>query len=172
MKLIFLSLFALTTAQFTTSCSTGSAITTTSNKTVAGENDINTAEQEILDYTNRERKKAGLPALTVNDKLTKAATDYARLMAKEGQLSHTVNGTTVVKRYAGLGYSWTYYAENVALNSVLDGQAAVEDMWMKSSGHRANILNKTITEIGVGIAYSKKTGYYYYCQDFGRPKSN
>jgi uncharacterized protein YkwD len=39
--------------------------------------------------------------------------------------------------------------------------------WMNSPGHRAHILDRGLSEIGVGIAVSG--GQYYFCQLFGAP---
>jgi uncharacterized protein YkwD len=73
-------------------------------------------------------------------------------------------------RFSAVGYAWKFIGENIAASSELDGRAAVEDQWMHSAGHRANILNAKYTEIGIGIVYSKKLNIYYYCEDFGQPR--
>src|SRR5439155_124611 len=43
--------------------------------------------------------------------------------------------------------------------------------WEKSSGHRKNLLDPDIFDIGIGVAKSAKSGRYYAVQDFGRHKS-
>jgi uncharacterized protein YkwD len=46
----------------------------------------------------------------------------------------------------------------------------VVDSWMHSRGHRANILNSTFTDMGVGYAVDR-TGRPYYVQVFATPLS-
>ena len=64
----------------------------------------------------------------------------------------------------GSGTRWRAAAENVAWGQ--QTPAAVMTDWMKSSGHRTNILNCSYTEIGVGVATSNGP---YWTQDFGTP---
>src|SRR5262249_11269618 len=45
------------------------------------------------------------------------------------------------------------------------------EAWKNSPGHRKNMLDPDVTETGVAIAHSDKSGYYYAVQMFGRPKS-
>lgn len=100
--------------------------------------------QEIIKLVNEERAKAGLPALSADDKAMK----YAQIRAKEitVSFSHTrPNG--LEKPFDEIGIM----NENIA-----DGNwgyttpAGVMERWMKSPGHRANILNKEAFAIGVG----------------------
>ena len=127
--------------------------------------------EKILESTNRARAKAGLPRVTLNSKLMRAASDYARSMKVNEQMSHYVKGQTLEDRIDAVGYPWRSIGENVALNSDLDGQFVVEQQWMRSEGHRRNILSSKFTEIGIGISGpSKGRRLYYYCQIFGRSK--
>lgn len=121
----------------------------------------------IFAMTNDERVDAGRPRLTKNDKLMTAAKDYAALMSKLDQMGHSVGGQTVPERLAKVGYVWRTYGENVAYNSRPDAQATMAQ-WMGSPGHKANILNRNFTEIGIGVAGPSARGRYYYCQIFGR----
>ena len=61
-------------------------------------------------------------------------------------------------RVAGIGY----------VKSEWDVAKAMMRIWMKSAGHRKNILNPAFTKIGIGVACKKKRGYreYYATQDF------
>lgn len=143
---------------------------TKTSSTTTADTGFATAIQQIFYYTNLERQQAHLQPLTLNDKLTAVADNYVGLMVKENEFSHEINGQTLPMRFSAAGYTWRYIAENIAASSDLDGKTAVENEWMHSPGHRANILNKNYTEIGIGIAYSKKLNLYYYCQDFGQPR--
>ena len=124
----------------------------------------------IVELTNAARAKAGLSALRANAKLTEAAQLHADQMARSGRLAHEWSGARYPKpedRLAAAGYQWSAYAENIAMGQ--RNAAEAMDSWMHSSGHKANILHKTATEIGVGIARDS-SGQPYYVQVFARPR--
>ncbi|MFD0431047.1 CAP domain-containing protein [Streptomyces zhihengii] len=104
----------------------------------------------MLALVNKERAAAGCGPVTANAKLTKAADDYSDVMAASGVMSHTgPDGSTMTSRVEAAGYAWSTLGENIAR-----GQAdaeAVMDAWMNSPGHRANILNCSFDELGVGV---------------------
>ncbi|WBB81963.1 CAP domain-containing protein [Micromonospora sp. WMMD882] len=125
-----------------------------------------TEQAQIVALVNAERAKAGCGALTVDDKLTTAAQRHSEDQAATRKMSHTgSDGSNVGDRLARVGYAWRGYGENVAWNQ--STPAAVMDAWMNSSGHRANILNCSVTEIGVGVARSNGP---YWTQVFGTPR--
>jgi uncharacterized protein YkwD len=126
-----------------------------------------TAElQQVVDLVNQERAKAGCKALAIDDKLMLAAQRHSQDQADHQTMSHDgSDGSDVGDRLDRVGYSWRAYGENVAWNQRTP--AAVMDAWMNSSGHRANILNCSFTEIGVGVARSNGP---YWTQDFGTPR--
>jgi hypothetical protein len=129
---------------------------------------VRALEKEIISRTNDERELRGLAALTENEKLRKAALAHSHNMALQRTLSHELDGRNADERVKEAGYDYFAVGENVAYN-----QPTAEDVvaeWMSSPGHRANILNKDFTEIGVGIA-SDDQGGAYYTQNFGRPSS-
>lgn len=64
------------------------------------------------------------------------------------------------------GISFTAAGENIAYGQPT--AQAVMDAWMNSPGHRANILNSSYTQIGVG-AVADNNGTIYWTQDFIRP---
>ncbi|WP_052731248.1 CAP domain-containing protein [Spirosoma radiotolerans] len=129
--------------------------------------DLPGEKEAILVATNQQRVRKGLPALTQDAKLMQAAQQYAELMAAKDQMSHTLNGLTLVDKAKRVGYSFRQLSENIALNTRLDGRFVVIDQWMESKGHRKNILTSGITDIGIGIAGPSKQNRYYYCQLFG-----
>ncbi|MCX4529593.1 MULTISPECIES: CAP domain-containing protein [unclassified Streptomyces] len=121
---------------------------------------------EVIRLVNVERGKAGCGALTSNAKLTQAAQSYTEVMARSGELSHTgPDGSTMSGRISATGYKWSATGENIAKGQA--NAAEVVDAWMKSPGHRANILNCKFTEIGVGV---QKAGGPWWTQDFARPQ--
>ena len=125
---------------------------------------------EVVRYTNDARAKNGLPALRANAKLMEAARLHATQMATHQRMEHTISGAqypTMVSRLDAVGYDYSRAAENVAWNQ--RSAQAVVNTWMNSSGHRANILNPQLTEIGAAFARSSK-GEPYWIQVFGTPR--
>jgi uncharacterized protein YkwD len=123
-------------------------------------------EREIIALTNKEREAQHLTPLKENATLRKVAVAHSENMAKQETLSHELDGQKPEERIKAAGYQYLSIGENVAYNDPTP--AAVLEAWMNSPGHRANILNKDFTEIGVGIARDKD-GQPYYTQEFGRP---
>jgi uncharacterized protein YkwD len=124
----------------------------------------NGAEAQVLALVNKERASAGCSPLTSNAKLTKAADDYSDVMADAGVMSHTgPDGSTMAGRVEAAGYAWSTLGENIAQGQ--SDAAAVMDAWMNSPGHRANILNCSFKEIGIGVHFGD--GGPWWTQDFG-----
>jgi uncharacterized protein YkwD len=125
-------------------------------------------EQTILDLTNKAREKENLPPLKLNPLLTKVARAHSANMAKQGKLSHELDGKTPSDRMKEAGYQASWGGENVA-NTDGDTAASIFQMWMESKAHKENILKDKYKEIGVGVAKNAK-GEVYYTQEFGTPK--
>lgn len=105
----------------------------------------------VLDHLNSARDKFGLDPLTLNSRLMLAAQQHANFMAEKQLLSHLGrHRSSFDQRIRDTGYVFQAAAENVALGA-MDAETVVE-LWMKSPPHRANILNKTVTEAGIGIS--------------------
>lgn len=120
------------------------------------------AVAEVLALVNTERAAVGCPVLTVNAKLTKAAQDHSEDMAAHSNMSHTgSDGSDPGQRITRAGYQWSTYAENVAYG--YDTAAKVMEGWMNSPGHKRNILDCNVKEIGIGLAQPGQ----YWTQDFG-----
>jgi uncharacterized protein YkwD len=139
--------------------------------------DLARAEQVIVHETNQFRKEQGRGRLRINPKLSQAAREFARYLAKTGKFSHTADGKQPWERTAAQGYEDCIVAENIAweyhpfgfgTRSLAD---ALVKGWENSPEHRKNMLDPDLDEIGVGVAYSPDTGRYYAVQDFGRPRS-
>lgn len=124
----------------------------------------------MVSLTNAERKAAGLPAFTANTQLMRAAQIQADQMAALGQMAHSLPRARYPEpqdRIAAVGYQWLAYAENVAYGQA--NPAAAITSWMGSSGHRHNILNPVLTQIGTGVAKGAD-GRPYWVQVFGQPR--
>ncbi|KAA0820907.1 CAP domain-containing protein [Bacillus sp. AY2-1] len=118
-------------------------------------------EQRVVELTNAERTKQGLPALKIDTELSKVARIKSEDMQKNNYFDH--NSPTygspfdMMKKF---GISYTSAGENIA-----QGQRTPEEVvqaWMNSAGHRANILNNGFTHIGVGYVESGN----YWTQQF------
>jgi uncharacterized YkwD family protein len=124
-------------------------------------------ESQVVTLVNQERAKAGCGALTVDSRLTTAARGHSQDMATRNYFDHnTPEGVDPFTRMTKAGYHWRGAGENIA-----EGQsnpASVMTAWMNSAGHRANILNCSFKNIGVGLAYNSRHTPYW-TQDFGRP---
>jgi uncharacterized protein YkwD len=139
-------------------------------------------EQQVIDLANQQRQQHGCPALVRSAQLSAAAYAHSEDMALRNLFSHTgSNGSTMVTRAKAAGYSYSRLAENLAAGA--DTAEEVMNGWMSSPGHRANILNCDLHELGVGY-YAQmddqanvrlETGQlsgpfrYYWTQDFGSP---
>ncbi|MGA5899211.1 CAP domain-containing protein [Streptomyces venetus] len=122
----------------------------------------------VLKLTNAERVKAGCPKLKMNSALARAAQRHSADMARHNFVGHDgSNGSTMVTRARAAGYTgFSSLAENVAAGQ--KSAAAVVKSWMRSPGHRANILNCSLKHLGVGYAKKSGTEYgTYWTQDFG-----
>ena len=130
---------------------------------------LSAVEQKVLDLTNAERKKNDLPPLRLSPQLTKVARAHAANMAKQGKMSHVLDGKNPADRLKAAGYPFGFIGENVG-----EGARKVDVMmkaWMGSKHHRENILNKKFTEIGVGVARDER-GTPYYTQVFTSRKGS
>ncbi|MGZ2361087.1 sigma-70 family RNA polymerase sigma factor [Streptomyces sp. 372A] len=120
--------------------------------------------EEVLALVNTERAKEGCSPVTGNDELTTAAQRHSEDMAARDYFSHTSqDGSGPGERITAAGYRWSTYGENIAKGQRTP--ADVMNSWMNSPGHRANILNCSFKELGVGIQDSP--GGIVWTQDFG-----
>jgi uncharacterized protein YkwD len=116
--------------------------------------DIN---QATLCLLNAERAANGLGALTENASLSRASLAFSQQMVAQSFFSHDApDGTDLVARLTAVGYlgntggDWSV-GENIAwAQGSLSTPRNVMQAWMDSAGHRANILNASYAEIGLG----------------------
>ena len=123
---------------------------------------------EVIELTNRERLKAGLPALKRQKNLQDSATWLARDMADRRYFDHhDSTGRDLTARITGFKYNdFSTLGENIAMGQHTAHE--VVDGWMNSPGHRANILSRNFSEIGVGYVIAAGHGAQgYWVQDFG-----
>ena len=126
-------------------------------------------DAELLQLTNEERRKAGVPALQLSPQLDRAAQGHAEDMVRNNFFSHTgSNGSTLVTRVEAAGYAYSFAGENIAAGGATPAQTIQQ--WMNSPGHRQNLLNRNFTQIGFGYVSAPSTAYgHYWVQVFGTP---
>ncbi|NVN97127.1 hypothetical protein HXX01_02750 [Candidatus Nomurabacteria bacterium] len=135
---------------------------------------INLSSKNVINITNEQRKLNGnLPPLVENSKLDFSAEKKLQDMFVKGYFEHvSPSGVGVGDLGAEVGYEYIIIGENLALGNFVNDKALV-DAWMASPGHRANILNKRYTEIGVSVGKGIYNGkdVWMSVQHFGLPKS-
>jgi uncharacterized protein YkwD len=120
------------------------------------------ARSAVRCLLNRKRQSHGLSRIRANDRLERAAQRHTRYMTQHGCFSHQCRGErSVLARLMRVSYivggltRWSF-GENIAWGAGGSGQPkAIVRSWMRSPGHRANILNPRFDEIGIGF----RTGY-------------
>lgn len=125
--------------------------------------------KELLKYVNVARQRRGLQVLRLSRTLSKIAKlhtlDQAFLQMRFTHLG--ADGSEVGERFKRHGYFYRNAGENVAWHFANARQ--VFDAWMKSPGHRANILSPKVVEMGMYVC-AGQDGFLYWTQTFGKRK--
>lgn len=114
-------------------------------------------ENEVVRLVNEQRAQNGLKPLTANWELSRVARYKSQDMADNRYFSHTSpTYGSPFQMIRNFGISFRTAGENIAYGQRTP--QAVVNAWMNSSGHRANILSASYTQIGVGYVAN---GYYW-----------
>lgn len=126
-------------------------------------------EQEVLVLTNKERVAQGLTPLTLDENLSRAARFHAKHMAENGYYKHDTYerdsyGPRLTMYFphritAFTNGAFKGFGENIYMGIPTAAEAVRG--WMKSPGHKRNILKPTYTKLGVGVYQG------FWVQDFG-----
>lgn len=135
------------------------------------------AEKRTLQLHNRARVKRDIPRLCIQQQLLRAARKHSADMIRNDYFSHrSQDGTTFAQRvkregYTPRGMSVYRIGENIAFGSGASGRPLeIHKRWMKSDGHRNNILTKGFRHVGIGVArgeYRSSDNTRMYTVDFG-----
>lgn len=110
---------------------------------------VSQVAQQVIDLTNAERKKNGLPALKADTQLSGVAQKKSEDMRQNNYFSHTSpTYGSPFDMMRDFGVTYKTAGENIA-----QGQRSAQEVvqaWMNSEGHRKNILSKDFTHIGIG----------------------
>ncbi|HBP51656.1 MAG: hypothetical protein US68_C0019G0011 [Candidatus Shapirobacteria bacterium GW2011_GWE1_38_10] len=106
--------------------------------------------QKVLNQTNSERQKLGLPVLEYNDTLSQSAAAKANDMFSNNYWSHnSPAGKTPWDFFKSAGYKYSIAGENLA-KDFYDTDGLIK-AWMNSPTHRDNIINDKYQEIGIAV---------------------
>jgi uncharacterized protein YkwD len=136
------------------------------------------AQRAVKCLLNKQRTKRGLHSLHSSRDLKRAAHRHSAYMQRHGCFDHQCPGEgSIDARLRRTGYltsglhRWIY-GENIAYGTeAYASPRAMVKAWMASSEHRANILNPSFRDIGVGVVWGlpgKRHGHGgIYTTDFG-----
>ncbi|MFF6791798.1 CAP domain-containing protein [Streptomyces filamentosus] len=120
--------------------------------------------QDVIALVNAERDRAGCGPLRAEARLSRAAQGHADDMAARDYYAHDdPEGRDGGDRISAAGYSWSAWGENIHKGPKTP-ERAMED-WMDSPAHRANVLNCSFRDIGVGVTLTADGPWWV--QDFG-----
>ena len=141
---------------------------TTADAPAGGGSTAQTLTNDLFDRLNAERRARGLAALKWDDDLARVAGDWSAQMARTGNFAHRDLGAAGslpgMSKFSALG-------ENIAW---VEGYPSMGNQlhvgWMKSEGHRANMLQRGFDSVGIGVVCSG--GRAWATQNFGRLDSS
>jgi uncharacterized protein YkwD len=136
---------ALTRRAFATACAS-----LTFPFAVIGQADAASLQAEAARYLNAYRAQKRLGPLLPESRLVKAADTQCKIMIRNGRIGHEFGpGTRFMERLQAAGIGLRAAGENVAMGQPNVG--AVMDAWMKSRGHRRNIMDPKFTHFGLAM---------------------
>lgn len=122
--------------------------------------------EQIMDLVNADRIQQGLPVLSLNSTLNLAAFAKAEDMISNHYFAHTSpEGVAPWYWFKSLGYNYAYAGENLAIG--FQDASTLENSWMHSPSHRANILSPYYSDMGLAIIKSQNSTLVV--QLFGAP---
>ena len=131
----------------------------TNNNTGTISTTMNSDEKEVFDLINKHRTANGLSPLKENSELQRVARIKAQDMVNNNYFSHTSptygSPFDMMKSFK---ISYNTAGENIAGNS---SNSSAVTAWMNSPGHRANILNSSFNQTGIGVVTGSKYGKIY-----------
>ena len=131
----------------------------TNNNTGTTSTTMNSDEKEVFDLINKQRTQNGLSPLKENSELQRVARIKAQDMVNNNYFSHTSptygSPFDMMKSFK---ISYNTAGENIAGNS---SNSSAVTAWMNSPGHRANILNSSFNQTGIGVVKGSKYGKIY-----------
>ena len=127
-------------------------------------------ERGVVSAVNQVRQEHGRAPLGEDPVLVDLARRHSCAMAERGFFEHTdPGGLSMAQRLAEARKTYLAAGENLArIETSGDPVARAVDGWMKSPGHRENILSARFTKTGVGVCRAGRA--VYFTQLFLRPR--
>ena len=138
--------------------------------------DLERTADAIVQRTNAFR--CPLEPVQPDPVLRETALYFADYLARTDRFGHGADGSGPAERAERHGYEICLISENLAYQFDSRGFSADElasktvEGWKESPGHRENLVDPHVTETGVAVAGSDRSGHYYAVQLFGRPRSD
>jgi uncharacterized protein YkwD len=124
-------------------------------------------EALVVERVNEIRRPRGAAPLRVDAALTALAREHSCRMAREKEFSHDTGGT-LRERVRAAGIRYRAIGENLAqITTDAEPVERAITAWMKSEGHRANLVSPEFTTTGVGVCRPGRM--YYFTQIFLHP---
>jgi len=117
--------------------------------TAYSQTNVPRAERELFTAVNQARRAQGLQPLRWDESLAEAARRHAKIMAERGSALHGFEGEpSLSTRAKQAGAHFTWLAENVTQGPTPE---FIHAQFMKSPPHRANVLDRDMDSIGIGV---------------------
>ena len=110
-----------------------------------------TLRDRMLAFVNDSRRLMGLPALRINERISREALAHSRSMSRAGAISHTPNLAAIIVRVGG-----TVFGEDVGRGRGLRG---IHDAWLRQSDTRQILLDRRFHHAGLGVV--RVHGFYW-----------
>ena len=124
----------------------------------------NLAERYLFAAANQDRVGHGLQPVVFDEQLARAARSHAVEMVRHVGISHQFPAEPgLTARGAAAGAHFSLITENVA---EAPDASKINDLWMASAGHRANLLDPKVDSVGIAVILDR--GEYYAVEDFAR----
>ena len=124
------------------------------------------AERDLFTSVNQARHAQGLSPLRWDDTLATAARHHAEVMAEHGSAQHAFEGEpSLSARVKLVGARFSWLSENVTQGPTPD---FIHEQFMKSPLHRANILDRDMDSIGIGVV--DHGGQLFAVEDFSQAR--
>ena len=122
------------------------------------------AERDLFSAVNQARRNQGLAPLRWDESLAAAARRHAVIMAQHRTAEHAFEGEPGLSaRVKEVGFHFSWLSENVTQGPTPE---FIHTQFMKSPNHRANILDRDMNSIGVGVV--ERGGQLFAVEDFAQ----
>jgi uncharacterized protein YkwD len=118
---------------------------------------------DLFERANDERRERGLEPLEWNEELAQLAREWSQEMSATGEFQHRDIDLDLIEEFDGL----TGLGENIFTSTAPVPSGRAHEGWMRSPGHRANLLSPDWDRLGIGVVCTDD-GSVYATQNFGR----